>query len=892
MVVVQGQSLNLNIDDPTTPTESANIMARLVRQADGYTGEIAIPWSMLRPNPRERPGQRSSLGLSALVFDHDGQKNQHASWGAGLAHAIDARRFARVICMDLTGERIAGYRRFIEQLPDHDFAWRFTERIAATHIGDAQLPAQITEIEQFITRAPNVPSTAAALATLVRFHRLAGHADPIAQTLSFAKRSKIPEATIGDGVGPQADGKGRALRQWVCIDPQNPPLALMVQMRSKQSDWNHRAYWGSDLMPWGQVNTSQRWPMGLLPETGKWVSLIIPAAAIGLNNVDIQNISFVSHSGNVRWGVSEWLDNGNVTTLVDPSTNPRFDRQIEFTTQDGRPSHGLKKQGGEAAYHLKDNSLSINLRREPTPPSRERLAQYAQAARLIANDNEAFELLRSAEALCEGEKREQQMIALYQEFLTAHPNTPQAGPILDHLRSNLEGWTNGRDPARRASAVERSEALMESAQLSRDARRQFHASYASHMSDWLSLGFFDPGRGVRNLGEALPIEKSTLDFSSVVRTTDQRDVRWHAVSGDSRSLHPGRALTGAVRQRYSICYATTRFEAPAAIDAYLYLGLRGHGAVWLNGKQIATGLGGEIELNRDTIVIPCKLQQGKNDLLIKLAERDGNPQLTCRIGDINGKPITGLINRVPASVIKSSVESPTRVTLMFNTVLDSASAEDLSNYSLDRDATINSVTLGKDKRSVTLNISPLTGNSDYFLRLGPIMNIVGTPMMPGTRLLLRPPSAQGDGLRAEFFTGRDLRELLVGRFDPVVDFTWADGEQPDPVVPTNDFSARWTGTVTPPNPGQWTFTVIADDGVRLWIDGKQIIDQWIDQAPTEASGSIEVKGKKTLDLRLEYYQGSSGKQIQLFWSSETTARTIIPSDRLSPPGADDKKKKN
>jgi hypothetical protein len=137
-----------------------------------------------------------------------------------------------------------------------------------------------------------------------------------------------------------------------------------------------------------------------------------------------------------------------------------------------------------------------------------------------------------------------------------------------------------------------------------------------------------------------------------------------------------------------------------------------------------------------------------------------------------------------------------------------------------------------------------------------------------------------------------LRELLVGRFDPVVDFTWADGEQPDPAVPTNDFSARWTGTVTPPNPGEWTFTVIADDGVRLWIDGKQIIDQWIDQAPTEASGSVVVKSKKALDLRLEYYQGSSGKQIQLFWSSETTARTIIPSDRLSPPGADEKKKKN
>jgi hypothetical protein len=223
--------------------------------------------------------------------------------------------------------------------------------------------------------------------------------------------------------------------------------------------------------------------------------------------------------------------------------------------------------------------------------------------------------------------------------------------------------------------------------------------------------------------------------------------------------------------------------------------------------------------------------------------------------------------------------------------MQQASAEDLTHYSIDRDATISSVVLSKDKKSVIITLTPLTGNSDYQLRLDGLRNHLETPISPGTRISLHPPSADGNGLQGQYYAGRDFREQLLGRIDPVIDFTWGDDEQVDPVVPLNDFSVRWTGVVTPPTAGKWTFTINSDDGVRLWIDGKQIIDQWVDQAPTDASGSIELKKARPLDIRLEYYQATSGKRIQLYWASDSTERTIIPSDNLSPKSVADKKKK-
>ena len=49
-------------------------------------------------------------------------------------------------------------------------------------------------------------------------------------------------------------------------------------------------------------------------------------------------------------------------------------------------------------------------------------------------------------------------------------------------------------------------------------------------------------------------------------------------------------------------------------------------------------------------------------------------------------------------------------------------------------------------------------------------------------------------------------------------------------MPGTNYSVKWTGTLTPPTTGTYTFGLTSDDGSRLFINGKQVIDNWRDQA--------------------------------------------------------------
>ena len=91
-----------------------------------------------------------------------------------------------------------------------------------------------------------------------------------------------------------------------------------------------------------------------------------------------------------------------------------------------------------------------------------------------------------------------------------------------------------------------------------------------------------------------------------------------------------------------------------------------------------------------------------------------------------------------------------------------------------------------------------------------------------------------------------------------------------------NYSLRWTGKIVPDFSETYTFYSVADDGTRLWIDGKLLIDDWTTHAPEERQGKIELKAGKAVDIRLEYFQGLGGASASLFWSSKSLKREIIP----------------
>ena len=144
-------------------------------------------------------------------------------------------------------------------------------------------------------------------------------------------------------------------------------------------------------------------------------------------------------------------------------------------------------------------------------------------------------------------------------------------------------------------------------------------------------------------------------------------------------------------------------------------------------------------------------------------------------------------------------------------------------------------------------------------------------------------SAEGvEGLLGEYYE-RDAtnpwQTLLMKRLDPMVNFTWGDGS-PDPSVPADNFMIRWTGEVEAPVTATYTFHTQTDDGVRLWVNDVQLIDNWTDHSGTHDSGEIALTAGQRYPIVLEFYENGGGAVCQLSWSTPTMSREAIPNQYL------------
>ncbi|MFO8006838.1 MAG: PA14 domain-containing protein, partial [Candidatus Brocadiia bacterium] len=147
------------------------------------------------------------------------------------------------------------------------------------------------------------------------------------------------------------------------------------------------------------------------------------------------------------------------------------------------------------------------------------------------------------------------------------------------------------------------------------------------------------------------------------------------------------------------------------------------------------------------------------------------------------------------------------------------------------------------------------------------------------------PQVGGDGLTGDYYDNMDFTNHALTRIDPTVNFDWGSGS-PDPSMGADTFSVRWTGQVEPLYSETYTFYTTSDDGVRLWVDGQQIIDNWTDHASTEDSGTIALSAGTKYDIQLDYYENTGGAVIQLSWSSASQAKEIIPQSQLYSSGGD------
>lgn len=145
------------------------------------------------------------------------------------------------------------------------------------------------------------------------------------------------------------------------------------------------------------------------------------------------------------------------------------------------------------------------------------------------------------------------------------------------------------------------------------------------------------------------------------------------------------------------------------------------------------------------------------------------------------------------------------------------------------------------------------------------------------------------GLMATYYDTTLFGGAQVHRLDPRIDFVWAsDGPAPGAgpggtdAIGTDTFSARWTGSVVAPVTQTWTFTAKVDDGVRLWVDGRLLIDSGRVPAAPAYSASIPLQAGVPYPIVVEYYEQTGYAAARLEWSSPSQPRQVVPTSALRP----------
>lgn len=132
------------------------------------------------------------------------------------------------------------------------------------------------------------------------------------------------------------------------------------------------------------------------------------------------------------------------------------------------------------------------------------------------------------------------------------------------------------------------------------------------------------------------------------------------------------------------------------------------------------------------------------------------------------------------------------------------------------------------------------------------------------------------GLSGAYFSNQTLTgpPTLV-RQDTTVNFDWAAGS-PDPSIPVNNFSARWTGFVRVPETGTYTFRLTSDDGCRLFVNGQTLINDWTDHPAQAFTGTINLVAGSAYEVIIEYYENAGQALIQFDWQlpSASTFSTV------------------
>ncbi|AUH39508.1 alpha-L-fucosidase [Streptomyces sp. CMB-StM0423] len=141
----------------------------------------------------------------------------------------------------------------------------------------------------------------------------------------------------------------------------------------------------------------------------------------------------------------------------------------------------------------------------------------------------------------------------------------------------------------------------------------------------------------------------------------------------------------------------------------------------------------------------------------------------------------------------------------------------------------------------------------------------------------------GTGLKQEVYDNPALTGTpKVTRTDADINHSWKYTGSPAKNIPADGFSVRWTGSVEPRRSETYTLTTVSDDNVRVWLDGKLVIDNWTPHNTSVDKAQVDLEAGTRHSLKVEYAEQTGDAHMKLLWSSPGQDQQIIPQQQLYP----------
>jgi hypothetical protein len=142
------------------------------------------------------------------------------------------------------------------------------------------------------------------------------------------------------------------------------------------------------------------------------------------------------------------------------------------------------------------------------------------------------------------------------------------------------------------------------------------------------------------------------------------------------------------------------------------------------------------------------------------------------------------------------------------------------------------------------------------------------------------PSAAANGLTGSYFDTAGFTSKKLVRTDPTIAFSWGTA-RPAATVGADTFSVQWTGSLLPVADGTYTFYLSSDEGVRLWIDGAPVLDDWTPHLAREVrSGAVPLTASRAHVVRIDYYDKTGAASVRLSWSGPGFGKQVVPATQL------------